>query len=130
VRLPGSGGASEIAASCGEVIVVVRHHPRTFVERVSFVTSLGYGQVPGDREAAGARGGGPALVVTDLGLLAPDPATCELTLVAVHPGVSVEQARAATGWDLRVAPGLARTDPPTDHELTVLRQLEAAKGRT
>ena len=130
VRLPGSGGASEIAASCGEVIVVVRHHARTFVERVSFVTSLGHGQGPGDRAAAGARGGGPALVVTDLGLLAPDPATCELTLVAVHPGVSVEQVRAATGWDLRVASGLASTEPPTEQELTVLRELEASKGRT
>ena len=129
VRLPGSGGASEIAASCGEVIVVVRHHPRTFVEQVSFVTSLGHGQGPGDRAAAGARGGGPALVVTDLGLLAPDPATCELTLVSVHPGVAVQQVRAATGWDLRVSPDLTCTAPPTERDLRVLRQLEAAKGR-
>ena len=130
VRLPGSGCAPEIAASCGEVVVVVRHHPRTFVERVAFVTSMGHGRSPGDRAAAGARGRGPALVVTDLGLLAPDPATCELTLVAVHPGVSVEQVQAATGWDLRVAPGLSCTEPPTGQELTVLRELEAAKGGT
>ena len=130
VRLPGAGGAPEIAASCGEVIVVVPHSRRAFVERVGFVTSLGYGTGPGDRAAAGARGGGPVLVVTDLGLLAPDPVSRELTLVAVHPNVSVEQVRAATGWDLRVAAGVTRTDPPTTQELTVLRQLEATKGRT
>ena len=129
VRLPGGGGAPEIAASCGEVIVVIRHSRRAFVEQVSFVTSLGYGRGPGDRAAAGARGRGPALVVTDLGLLAPDPVTCELSLVAVHPGVDVDQVRAETGWDLRVSPELATTEPPTAEELAVLRQLEATKGQ-
>ena len=129
VRLPGAGGAPEIAACCGEVVVVVRHSLRTFVERVGFVTSLGHGRGPGDREAAGARGRGPTLVVTDLGLLAPDPATCELTLVALHPGVSVEEVQAHTGWELRVSPDLASTDPPTPEELAVLRELEATKGR-
>lgn len=128
-RLPGAGGAPEIAASCREVIVIVRHSRRAFVGRVDFVTSLGHGRGPGDRAAAGARGRGPVLVVTDLGLLALDPATYELTLVAVHPGVSVEQVRAATGWNLRVAPDVACTDPPTTEELTVLRRLEATKGR-
>ena len=130
VRLPGGGGAPEIAASCGEVVVVVRHSLRTFVEQVGFVTSLGYGRGAGDREAAGARGRGPTLVVTDLGLLVPDPATCELTLVAVHPGVSVAQVLAGTGWALRVSPDLVRTEPPTAEELAVLRQLEATKGQT
>ena len=130
VRLPGAGGAPEIAACCGEVVVIVRHSLRTFVERVGFVTSLGYGRGAGDREAAGTRGQGPTLVVTDLGLLAPDPATCELTLVAIHPGVSVEQVRAHTGWALRVSPDLVGTEPPTAEELAVLRKLEATKGRT
>jgi glutaconate CoA-transferase subunit B len=130
VRLPGAGGAPEIAASCGEVVVVVRQTPRTLVERVGFVTSLGYGRGPGDREGAGARGRGPTLVVTDLGVLAPDPSTCELTLIAVHPGSSVEQVQAQTGWELRVSSELVCTDPPTPEELAVLRQLEASKGRS
>ena len=130
VRLPGAGGAPEIATSCGEVVVIVRHSRRAFVERVGFVTSLGHGRGPGDREAAGARGRGPTLVVTDLGLLAPDPASGELTLMAVHPGVSVEQVRSSTDWELRVTSDLVVTDPPTEEELEVLRALEATKGRS
>jgi glutaconate CoA-transferase subunit B len=128
VRLPGAGGAPEIAASCREVIVIVRQTPRTFVERVGFVTSIGFGSGPGDRERLGLRGGGPRLVITDLGILEPDPDTCELTLTHLHPGATVEQARAATGWDLAVCPDLRITDPPTDEELSVLRDLEATKG--
>ncbi|HEY7176742.1 MAG TPA: CoA-transferase, partial [Micromonosporaceae bacterium] len=130
VRLPGAGGAPEIAASCREVIVVVRQSPRTFVERVDFITSVGHGTGPGDRERLGLRGAGPSMVITDLGILTTDPETCELTLSHVHPGVTVAQARAATGWDLRVAPDLEVTPPPTDTELAVLRDLEATKGRT
>lgn len=123
VRLPGAGGAPEIAASCQEVIVVVRQGPRTFVERVDFVTSVGYGDGPGHRERLGLRGRGPTLVITDLGVLEPDPATRELTLTRVHPGVEVEAVRAATGWRLAVAPQLAVTPPPTEQELSMLRQL-------
>jgi glutaconate CoA-transferase subunit B len=126
VRLPGAGGAPEIAASCREVIVVIRQSPRAFVERVDFVTSVGYGSGPGDRQRLGLRGAGPRLIITDLGLLEPDPQTCELTLTRLHPGATVEQARAATGWDLAVAPGLGRTEPPTDDELAVLRRLQAS----
>src|SRR3954464_8464231 len=80
VRLPGAGGAPEIAASCGEVIMIVRQSRRTFVERVDFVTSVGYGRGPGDRERLGLRGRGPVLVITDLGVLEPEPSTCELVL--------------------------------------------------
>ena len=130
VRLPGAGGAPEIAASCREVIVVVRQSPRAFVERVDFITSVGHGSGPGDRARLGLRGAGPSMVITDLGILTTDPETCELTLSHVHPGVTVAQARAATGWDLRVAPDVAVTTPPTDAELAVLRDLEATKGRT
>ena len=113
VRLPGAGGAPEIAASCGEVVVIVRQTPRSFVEKVDFVTSVGYGSGPGDRERLGLRGRGPVRVITDLGVLEPDPETCELTLTAVHPGVDAEQARAETGWELAVADDaadLARAD--------------------
>lgn len=128
VRLPGAGGAPEIAASCREVVVVVRHSRRAFVDRVDFVTSVGFGSGPGDRERLRLPGAGPVCVITDLGVLVPDPHTCELTLIAVHPGGEPDQVRAATGWDLAVAPDLRRTDPPTDNELTVLRQLQATTG--
>jgi glutaconate CoA-transferase, subunit B len=127
VRLPGAGGAPEIAASCREVVVVVRQSRRTFVERVDFITSLGYGSGPGDRERLGLRGRGPVMVITDLGVLEPDPASCELTLTRLHPGVSVEQVREATGWELAVADRIEVAEPPTAGELAVLRQLLATQ---
>ena len=125
VRLPGAGGAPEIAASCREVIVVVRQSRRTFVDSVDFVTSVGYGSGPGDRERLGLRGSGPRMVITDLGVLEPDPETCELVLTSLHPGATVEKAREATGWPLRVREPVATTAPPTDAELNVLRRLQA-----
>ncbi|WP_348651100.1 CoA-transferase [Micromonospora sp. WMMD812] len=128
VRLPGAGGAPEIAASCGEVVVIVRQNLRTFIERVDFVTSVGYGTGPGDRRRLGLRGGGPRMVITDLGVLEPAPDTCELTLTRLHPGVTVEQARAATGWALAVADHPVTNEAPTADELAVLRALEATKG--
>jgi glutaconate CoA-transferase subunit B len=123
VRLPGAGGAPEIAASCGEVLIVMRQSRRAFVERVDFVTSFGFGRGAGDRDRLGLRGRGPTKVITDLGVLEPDPRTRELVLTQLHPGVEVADARAATGWDLAVAPELRTTEPPTDHELHVLREL-------
>jgi glutaconate CoA-transferase subunit B len=126
VRLPGAGGAPEIAASCGEVIVIVRQSPRAFVEKVDFITSVGHGDGPGAREKLGLLGKGPTKVITDLGILEPDPQSCELVLTHVHPEVTADQAREATGWDLKVADELATTDPPTDEELRQLRELVAA----
>ncbi len=124
VRLPGAGGAPEIAASAGEVIVVVRHSLRTFVDSVDFVTSLGYGRPGGvTREDLGLRGAGPTKVITDLGILEPDPDTHELTLVSIHPGVDAEQIGAATGWPLRIAGNVRMTSAPTEGELSVLREL-------
>jgi glutaconate CoA-transferase subunit B len=125
VRLPGAGGAPEIAACCREVIVVLRHTRRAFVERVDFVTSFGYGEGPGGRERLGLSGAGPRLVVTDLGILEPDPHSCELTLTRVHPGVTVDQVRDATGWRLAVADPVGSTEPPTPAELAALRVLAA-----
>ena len=125
VRLPGAGGAPEIAASCREVIVVVRQNTRTFVERVDFITSVGYGTGPGDRERWGLTGAGPRHIITDLGILEPDPTTCELVLTHLHPGATVEQARANTGWDLTVARNLARTARPDEDELSALRRFTA-----
>jgi glutaconate CoA-transferase subunit B len=125
-RLPGAGGAPEIAASAGEVIVIVRQSARAFVERCDFVTSVGFGRGAGDRERLGLRGRGPQTVITDLGILRPDPDTGELVLTALHPGSDVEQALAATGWPLRVAEDLAETAPPTADELQALAALQAA----
>src|SRR5579864_8277150 len=127
VRLPGAGGAPEIAASCREVVVVLRQSPRTFAERVDFVTSVGFGEGPGDRHRLGLTGSGPRCVITDIGVLAPNPVTCELTLISVHPGSTPDQARAATSWPLEVAQDLTTTAPPTDDELAALRRLEASK---
>jgi glutaconate CoA-transferase, subunit B len=108
VRLPGAGGAPEIARLCREVFVMLRHSRRAFVERLDFLSSVG------DRVA---------VVVTDLGTLEPDPDTRELVLVRTHPGISADDVRATTGWKLRVADELGETEPPTHAELTALRAL-------
>ncbi|HEY5390059.1 MAG TPA: CoA-transferase [Solirubrobacteraceae bacterium] len=124
-RLPGAGGAPEIAASCGEVIVVAAHNRRTLVEKLDFVTTVGHGDGPGAREALGLRGRGPTAVITDLGVLEPDPQTKELQLTQLHEGVTVKQAREATGWDLAVAAEPRITKAPSDQELEALRELLA-----
>ncbi len=123
VRLPGAGGAPEIAAGCGEVVIVAPHTTRTFVERLDFRTTVGHGDGPGDRDRLGFTGAGPTGVITDLGVLEPDPVSKELVLTQVHGGVSVEEVRAATGWDLRVADQLRVSEPPSDEELAGLREL-------
>jgi glutaconate CoA-transferase, subunit B len=124
-RLPGAGGAPEIAAGCGEVVVIAPHGPRTFVERLDFVTTVGHGDGPGARERLGFRGAGPTAVITDLGVLEPHPATKELTLTQVHAGVEIEHVREATGWELHVADAVTVTEPPTAEELDALRELIA-----
>ncbi|GAA0536100.1 3-oxoadipate--succinyl-CoA transferase subunit B [Saccharopolyspora subtropica] len=123
VRLPGAGGAPEIAASCREVLIVMRMSTRNFVDRLDFVTSVGYGGGRGDRERLGLRGRGPVKVITDLGVLEPDPQSCELTLTQLSPGVTVEQAQEAVGWPLKVVPEPTVQPEPTETELTVLHEL-------
>ncbi len=105
-RLPGAGGAPEIATGCPEVVVVAPHSTRTFVAELDFRTTVG------DHTT---------LVITDLGVL--EPREGELTLTAVHPGVSVEQVQAATGWELRLADEIATTPAPSSEELRSLREL-------
>jgi len=119
-RLPGAGGAPEIAAAAKRVIVIVRQSPRTFVERVDFLSSVGYGPTGTERDATGA---GPTLVITDHGVLEPDPDTHELTLTRLHEGVTVDAARAATGWSLKVAGSIQLVPPPSATELSELRRL-------
>jgi len=122
-RLPGAGGAPEIAAGCGEVVIVAPHSKRTFVERLDFRTTVGFGDGPGDRERLGFRGRGPSAVITDLGVLEPDPESKELTLTRLHPGVAIEAGREATGWDLAIAANPDRTEEPDQAELEALREL-------
>jgi len=113
-RLPGAGGAPEIAANCQEIIMIVRQNRRTFVETLDFVTSVPRG---------------PVLLITDLGVLRTRQDSGELTLTALHPGVELAAVRAATGWDLAVADPLGRTDPPTQTELAALRALTTGVHR-
>jgi glutaconate CoA-transferase subunit B len=127
VRLPGAGGAPEIASSAGEVIVMLRQSRRTFVEDVDFISSVGFGRRGVGR--GGHLGAGPSVVITDLGVLQPDDETNELTLTAIHPGIDLDHVRNATGWELEVGDGLAVTDPPTKEELGKLRDLKERTRR-
>ena len=120
VRLPGAGGAPEIAANCGEVMVIARHTKRTFVQRLDFCTTVGHGDGPGARERLGFSGKGPTAVITDLGVLEPDPTTKELVLKQIHPGIEMDHVRAETGWDLVVSAELQSTEPPSTEELREL----------
>ena len=126
VRLPGAGGAPEIAASCREVTIVLRQNPRAFVERVDFITSVGFGDGPGTRQRLGLTGAGPQKIITDLGVLEPDPQAGEFVLTGVYPDVSVSDVQGRTGWELLVAPSLARIPAPDSGELGALRGLMAA----
>ncbi len=110
VRLPGGGGAPEIARHCREIFVMLRQSSRSFVEQLDFLSSAG------DRVST---------VVTDLGVLEPDPETRELTLTTLHRGATVEEAIEATGWTLRVADSVGETARPSDGELAALRSLTA-----
>ena len=125
VRLPGAGGAPEIAASAGEVLIILKQSRRAFVEQLDFVTSVGHLNGGNARDEAGLPGRGPTAVITDLGILRPDPTTKELTLTHLHPGASVEQAKDTTGWPLRISADLEETLPPTNVELAALRELNA-----
>jgi glutaconate CoA-transferase, subunit B len=126
VRLPGAGGAPEIAAACKAVVVIVRQSRRTFAERVDFVTSVGFGDGACSRQQLGLTGRGPQLVITDLGMLRPDPESGELCLAGLYPGVSVPQVQEKTGWHLAVSPDLVEIPAPAEAELTALRALLSA----
>jgi len=124
-RLPGAGGATEIAAHARRTFVMLKATTRSFVERLDFRTSGGFLEGGDSRERSGARGGGPLSVITDFGILGPQPGTCELELRALFEGVTVEEARAAVGWPLLVSSEVGGIDPPTAAELEALRDLHA-----
>jgi glutaconate CoA-transferase subunit B len=121
VRLPGSGGAQEIAAWANRCYIMTPHQKRRFPEKVDFLTSAGYLDGAGGREKAGLRGQGPVGVVTDIGFMEPDE-NGELVLTALHPGKTVEMAKENTGWPLKVAEHLRETEPVTELELKILRE--------
>jgi glutaconate CoA-transferase, subunit B len=123
VRLPGSGGATEIATSCRRIFIVMRHGRRAFVEKVDFLTSLGHGRTGRERQALGLRTEGPALIVTDLCTMRPDPETNEFHVVTLHPGVERRQVSENTGWPVRFGGEVNVTEPPSAYELARLRDL-------
>ncbi|HSM86161.1 MAG TPA: CoA-transferase subunit beta [Candidatus Limnocylindrales bacterium] len=129
VRLPGSGGAPEIAVSCGEIFIVMRHSRRSFVDKLDFLTSLGHGKNGADRERLGGKTRGPTLLVTDLCIMRPDPQTREFVVVSLHPGVSRAQVCENTGWSVRFAERPEETPAPDAHELETLRDLHARTAR-
>jgi glutaconate CoA-transferase, subunit B len=124
-RLPGAGGATEIAAHARRTFVMLKATKRSFVERLDFRTSAGFLEGGDSRELSGATGGGPVSVITDFGILGPHPESRELELRALFPDATVEEARSAVGWPLRTATEIGRLDPPTAEELKTLRELHA-----
>jgi glutaconate CoA-transferase, subunit B len=129
VRLPGSGGATEIATSCQRIYIVMRHSARTFVDTLDFLTSLGHGPTGRERRDLGVTTEGPVLLVTDLCTMRPDPATREFEVVTLHPGVTADHVRRDTGWPVRFAPRVDETPAPTPRELETLRDLNARTER-
>jgi glutaconate CoA-transferase subunit B len=129
VRLPGSGGATEIATSCGRTFIILRHNPRSLVDRVDFVTSLGHGRTGVERKALGVATEGPVLLVTDLCVMTSDPATREFVVASIHPGVARERIRENTGWNVRFADAVSETEPPSALELGALRELNQRTAR-
>jgi glutaconate CoA-transferase subunit B len=129
VRLPGGGGAPEIASSCRQVYVVMAQTRRSFVNKVDFITSFGHGDGGDHRQRLGIRTLGPTLVITDLCIMKPDAETKELIVAALHAGVTREQVQTNTGWAIRFADNLAETPRPSDQELAVLRDLQERTAR-
>src|SRR5438132_3970730 len=123
VRLPGSGGANDLASFCWRILVVTNHDKRRFVETLDFLTTPGFLNGPGAREAAGlSPGTGPYRVITDLAVLGFSEHTRRMEVHSLHPGIELEQVRAATGFELGVHTPLGTTQPPTEHELCILRE--------
>lgn len=129
VRLPGSGGATEIATACRRIYIVMRHGSRAFVERLDFLTSLGHGPTGRERRDLGLESEGPSLIVTDLCTMQPDAETKEFQVVSLHPGVTRERVRTNTGWDVRFADAVEETPAPTADELAALRDLNDRTAR-
>jgi len=125
IRLPGGGGAPEIASSSQKVFITMKQARRGFVDKIDFFTSFGHGEGGDHRQRIGIKTEGPQLLITDLAIWEPDPETKEFTVTSLHPGVTREQVQETVGWTVRFADDLAVTPEPTAHELEVLRDLHA-----
>jgi glutaconate CoA-transferase, subunit B len=124
VRLPGGGGAPEIATSCGEIFVTLRQARRSMVEKIDFFTSFGHGEGGDHRQRIGITTKGPTLLITDLAIWKPDPETKEFKVVSLHPGVTRDKVQETCGWRVKFAAGLEETPAPTPSELMTLRDLQ------
>ena len=122
VRLPGSGGACEIAINAKKIIMIMRLKKRAFVEKIEFTTSPGHLNGGDARQRLGLPGGGPALVITDRASFDFDNDDREMTLIEVAPGETAGSIQAEVGWPLRVSPALREMTPPTAAELDIIRQ--------
>ena len=129
VRLPGGGGAPEIATLCGEIFIIMTQSKRSFVEKLDFVTSIGHVFGGDSRAKLGVKTKGPTKLITDLALWEPNPETKEMTVISIHPGVIREQIQENTGWKVAFADKVAETPVPTARELEVLRDLQARTKR-
>jgi len=127
VRLPGSGGACAIASLAKRTIIIMPHEKRRFPEKVDFITSPGYLNGMNSREESGIVRGGPIAVITNLCVLRFDEKTKEMYLDTYHPGVSIKDIKANTGWDLKISPNVKETEPPTEEEIEVLREIRETR---
>jgi glutaconate CoA-transferase subunit B len=124
IRLPGSGGASDIASLARRFVIIMKHEKRRFLKKVSYITSPGFGDGMDWRERNGLRGGGPCAVITSKGILRFDSETREMVLDSIYPGVTVEDILENTGWDLRCALKIEKTEPPSRSELRMIRKYD------
>ena len=124
IRLPGSGGAADIAAMAKRCIIIMNHERRRFTPKVHYITSPGFGDGGEWRKERGLPGGGPSRVITSMGIFSFDAASREMILSSYHPGVSVDDIKHETGWPLRVAPDVGETNPPTEAELAAVRKYD------
>jgi glutaconate CoA-transferase subunit B len=129
VRLPGGGGAPEIAVSCGEIFIIMKQSKRSFVDKIDFFTSIGHGSGGDSREKLGVKTKGPTRLITDLAIYEPDAETKEMVVTSIHPGVSRDTIQDNTGWTVRYANDVAETPAPTKQELEILRDLNARTAR-
>ena len=124
IRLPGSGGAADIATMAKRCIIIMNHERRRFSPKVHYITSPGFGDGGEWRKERGLPGGGPSRVITSMGIFSFDAVTREMILSSYHPGVSIDDIKHETGWPLRVAPDVGETNPPTEAELAAVRKYD------
>jgi glutaconate CoA-transferase, subunit B len=129
VRLPGGGGAPEIAIACGEIFIIMNQSKRSFADKLEFITSMGHGEGGDHRARLGLKTKGPTKLITDLCIFEPDPVTKEMTVTSIHPGITRDEIAVNTGWPVHYVANVVETPAPTGNELQVLRELHARTAR-